>query len=94
MEAMASGKPVITTMTLDHKLSNYGVKMVSDDINQISESILDFFKMDLIKYNKITLLARKYIEDECSYDAVAKKTLELYNSLTKCCLKSLKENEE
>jgi glycosyltransferase involved in cell wall biosynthesis len=80
-EAMACAKPIVTTMELDKQLSNYGVFMTRVDPVNIADSIIKVLKMNDQNYEKVCLSARKYIEQNCSKDAVTDMLEKTYSSL-------------
>lgn len=81
LEAMAIGRPVVTTMTLDADLSNHGVYMVEADPKKIARTIFEILKMDHGKYSSISRSARDYVERYCTQQAVGTKIEEIYLQL-------------
>jgi glycosyltransferase involved in cell wall biosynthesis len=80
-EAMASGRPVVTTMKLDPELVNHGVYMVKPDPEIIAEAVIGILKMDREKYHRVCISARKYIEDYCAQETVASRMEKIYLAL-------------
>lgn len=80
-EAMASGRPVVTTMTLDPELANNGVYMVKSDPKNIAEAVISILRMGHEKYHQLCISARKYIEESCAQEAVATKVERTYLAL-------------
>lgn len=80
-EAMASGRPVVTTMTLDPELANNGVYMVKSDPKNIAEAVISILRMEHEKYHQLCISARKYIEESCAQEAVATKVERTYLAL-------------
>ena len=78
LEAMAIGRPVITTMSLDPELASYGVYMVKTNFEEIAKAIIMILQIDNREYKLISESTRKYIELYCSQDAVAKKVETIY----------------
>lgn len=80
-EAMASGRPVVTTMTLNSELANNGVYMVKSDPEDIAKAIISVLRMDHEKYHQLRISARKYIEEFCAQEVVASKIERTYHEL-------------
>jgi glycosyltransferase involved in cell wall biosynthesis len=80
-EAMASGRPIVTTMTLDPELANNGVFMVKSDPKDLAEAVIDILRMDREKYHQICISARKYIEGFCAQEVVVSKVERTYFTL-------------
>jgi glycosyltransferase involved in cell wall biosynthesis len=80
-EAMASGRPVVTTMKLDPQLSDNGVYMVKSDPEEIAEAVVSILKMNPEKYRQVCISARKYIEESCAQEVVASRVEKMYLAL-------------
>ncbi len=80
-EAMASAKPVVTTMELDKSLSDYGIFTTKTDPEQIASTIIKVLKMDDRQYQAACQAARTYAEQNCSSDIVTLTIETVYSHL-------------
>ncbi|MEM3466681.1 MAG: glycosyltransferase family 4 protein [Candidatus Jordarchaeales archaeon] len=80
-EAMASGRPVVTTMTLDPELANHGVYMVKSSPENIAKAVVSILRMEREKYHQLCVSARKYIEEFCTQEAVVLRVEKAYLAL-------------
>ncbi|MBS7270673.1 MAG: glycosyltransferase family 4 protein [Candidatus Freyarchaeota archaeon] len=78
LEALASGRPVITTLNLDPRAYEAGVIKTSFDPRDIAEKILWILRLSEDQYMEITEKARKFFEDEHGRNVVLRKIEELY----------------
>ncbi|MEM4230340.1 MAG: glycosyltransferase family 4 protein [Candidatus Pacearchaeota archaeon] len=79
LEAMASGVPVITTALGAHPLGAIDNKeiIVSDDEKKIADKVIDLLK-DREFYSKISLNARKLIEERFDWKIITKRLENIY----------------
>ena len=80
-EAMASAKPIVTTMELEKSLSDYGIFMTKTDPAQIAGTIIKVLKMGGQQYQAACLAGRAYVERYCSKDTVTSMTERVYSHL-------------
>lgn len=81
MEAMSTGRPVVTTMTLDPDLLRYGVYKADVNPAKIAQAIIEILLLDKEAYAALAISARGYIEEQCSREAVASRLEDLYSQL-------------
>lgn len=70
VEAMACGRPVVTTMKLSEELREKGVTMTGDSPEEIAKGIFSILDLDKLTYEKVCQSARSYVEANCSDSAV------------------------
>jgi len=80
-EAMASGRPVVTTMTLDKELSSFGVLKAGDGEDSLSETISTVLSWDETRYGQVSTSARQYAERKFSYEAVGSQLESIYKEV-------------
>lgn len=78
LEAMSTGRPIITTMTLDAELRRYGVFETSTNPKQIAHSIKKILSLDEKEYNRLTFSVRKYVEEKCSKEVTVSQIEKIY----------------
>jgi len=78
LEAMAVGKPIVTTQTLDPELYRIGFFKASFDPKDIAEKIVKILSMKNDEYIKLSKTIRKYFEANHSRKAVVSKIEKLY----------------
>jgi glycosyltransferase involved in cell wall biosynthesis len=81
LEALASGRPVITTLNLDPIAYEAGVIKTSFDPRDISEKILWVLRLPENKYVQIAKTARRFYEAMHSRNIIIKRIEELYFEL-------------
>jgi len=81
LEAMSTGRPVITTMTLDADLKKHGVFETGTNPLDIAESIKKVLSLKENDYATLTLLVREYIEKRCSREATVSQIEKIYLQL-------------
>ena len=81
LEAMSTGRPVVTTMTLDPELDKYGVHKAGFDPAELAEAIKEILSLDEEEYSTLAAYARKYVEERCSKKIVASEVENLYRHL-------------
>lgn len=84
VEAMATGRPVLTTMVLDPELQNYGVFETKPNPSSIAEGIIKILDLGVAEYADAGKRARRYVEENCSPATVTSNIENLYYS---SCLK-------
>jgi glycosyltransferase involved in cell wall biosynthesis len=80
MEGMAVGRPVVTTMTVD---KTDGVIACTYDPQALAETITKVLEMPADEYNALSKASRKFIETECSNEAVMLRMSDLYRELSR-----------
>jgi glycosyltransferase involved in cell wall biosynthesis len=69
-EAMASGRPVVTTMTLDEELAEFGVLQTESGENSLGNAVSSVLAWDDSQYESVSRVARKYAEENFSLESV------------------------
>lgn len=82
LEAMACGKPVITTNSLKEIIGNAGITIKEGSTEELKNAI-KFLLSNPSEERKLGMQGRKYVEENCSWDIVNKKIEEVYKSLLK-----------
>jgi glycosyltransferase involved in cell wall biosynthesis len=77
-EAMASGRPVVTTMTLDEELSNFGVIRAGGGEDSLGNAISSVLSWDDARYRQVSTSAREFAERRFSYEAVGAQLESIY----------------
>jgi glycosyltransferase involved in cell wall biosynthesis len=77
-EAMASGRPVVTTMTLDRELSDVGVLRAPGNGDSLGDAISAVLSWDEARYGQVSRAARGYAESTFSFEAVGGKLESIY----------------
>lgn len=85
LEAMSTGRPVVTTMTLDPDLDKYGIRKAGFNEAELAHAIKEILFLDKKEYSALATSARKYVEERCSMEAVASKLENLYTRLIEAC---------
>ena len=84
LEAMACGKPVITTKLIGTKElitdGKTGILIEEGNIQQMSEALISLLK-DKILRERIGRTAYEYIKDKLTWDHVGNETLKVYNQV-------------
>lgn len=80
-EAMASGRPVVTTMTLDEELSDFGVLKAGGDEDSLADSISSVLSWNDAQYEQVSSSARKYAERRFSYESVGGQLERIYKEV-------------
>jgi glycosyltransferase involved in cell wall biosynthesis len=80
LEAMASGKPIITTNGLKDVVGNAGITVTPESTEELKNAII-FYLSNPSEEKKSGTRGRKYIEENYSWDIVNKKIEEVYTSL-------------
>jgi len=83
LEAMSTGRPVVTTMTLDPDLHKYGVYKAGFDPTELAQAIKEILFLNEKEYSALAASARKYVEEQCSKKVVASRVENLYRQLIK-----------
>jgi len=81
LEAMSTGRPVVTTMTLDPDLGKYGVRKAGFNPAELAQAIKEILSLNEEEYSKLAASARKYVEERCSKKIVASKIENVYRQL-------------
>jgi len=81
LEAMATGRPVVTTMKLDSELRESGVYSVSPDPDAIAQEIKEILLMSPKQYSEIGYSARRYVEKRCSAKVAVSTLSGVYGQL-------------
>jgi len=79
-EAMASGRPVVTTMTLDGELSRCGVMKAGIQPDSLGRVISSVLAWDDKQYDNVSVAARRYAEENFSLEAVGMKLEHVYET--------------
>jgi glycosyltransferase involved in cell wall biosynthesis len=82
LEAMACGKPVITTNGLKEIINGAGITVEQGSIEELKNAI-KFYLSNPFEEKKSGMQGRKHIEENFSWDIVNKKIEEVYESLSK-----------
>jgi glycosyltransferase involved in cell wall biosynthesis len=77
-EAMASGRPVVTTMTLDEELSRFGVIEAGGGGGSLADAVGEPLSWDDERYSEVSLSARRYAEQKFSLEAVGTQLERVY----------------
>jgi len=80
-EAMASGRPVVTTMTLDEELSTVGVVRAGGSEDSLGGTISAVLSWDDSQYGQVSATARGYAERRFSYEAVGRQLESIYKEV-------------
>jgi len=81
LEAMSTGRPVVTTMTLDPDLDKYGVHKAGFNPTELAQAVKEILSLTEEEYSTLSASARKYVEERCSRKIVASETENLYRHL-------------
>ncbi len=81
LEAMSTGRPVVTTMTLDPGLDNYGVRKAGFNPAELAQVIKGILSLNEEEYSTLAASARKYVEERCSKKIVALEVENVYRQL-------------
>ncbi|UCB60889.1 MAG: glycosyltransferase family 4 protein [Candidatus Bathyarchaeota archaeon] len=73
LEALASGRPIVTTQTLDSELYETAFSKAAFDPKDIADKIVKLLLMDEEAYANLAASARHYFETHCSKKVVASK---------------------
>jgi glycosyltransferase involved in cell wall biosynthesis len=82
LEALAAGRPIVTTQTLDLELYLNGIFQASFDPKDIAEKTTEILNLDDRRYSALARSARKYYEDHCSKSVIGSKLEKLYFALS------------
>jgi len=82
-EALSSGRPVVTTMTLDEELSNFGVLQARGGNGSLGDAISSVLSWDDTRYGQVSRSARGYAEGRFSYEAVGAQLESIYKEAIK-----------
>ncbi len=77
-EAMASGRPVVTTMTLDEELGRFGVVQAGTAENSLGNAISSVLAWDDGRYEGVSRVARKYAEENFSLESTGERLERVY----------------
>ena len=77
-EAMASGRPVVTTMMLDDELRNFGVLQTSAHEGSLEKAVNTVLSWDESRYQATSLQARRFAEDNFSLGSVGARLESIY----------------
>jgi len=77
-EGMASGRPFVTTMTLDEELSKFGVPRAGTDGSSLGTAILSVLDWDPERYDEVSRSARDYAVKKFSFEAVGENLENTY----------------
>jgi len=77
-EAMASGRPVVTTMTLDEELGRFGVVQAGSGKNSLGNAVNSVLDWDAGHYEGVSRVARKYAEGNFSLESVGERLERIY----------------
>ena len=77
-EAMASGRPVVTTMTLDEELAKFGVLQTGSEENPLGNAVNSVLDWDDSDYEGVSRIARKYAEENFSLESVGERLERIY----------------
>ena len=77
-EAMASGRPVVTTMTLDEELAKFGVVQAGSGENSLGDAVNSVLAWDAGHYESVSRVARKYAEENFSLESVGERLERIY----------------
>ena len=80
-EAMACGRPVLTTMELDPVLAEHGVFKIEPKPADVSRGIVGVLRLGRDDYAQACLSARRYVETACSEEKVASTIESAYYAL-------------
>ncbi|HME18505.1 MAG TPA: glycosyltransferase family 4 protein [Nitrososphaerales archaeon] len=80
-EAMASGRPVVTTMTLDEELSDFGVLKAGGTGDSLGDVISSVLSWDDARYEQVSRSAREYAEKRFSFEAVGGQLERIYKEV-------------
>ncbi len=83
LEAMATGRPVVATQTLDPRLAEHGVFAVRRNSSDLANMLAKLVLLNQEEYSKLALSARTYVENNCSFGQVCGQLEELYTSALK-----------
>lgn len=82
LEAMSTGRPVVTTMTLDSDVEKYGVRRAGFNPAELAQAVKEILSLNEEEYSKLSTSTRKYVEERCSKKVVASEIEKLYRHLT------------
>jgi 1,4-alpha-glucan branching enzyme len=77
-EAMACGRPVVTTMTLDEELSKVGVVKSGTTPEELAEAISSVLSWGDNDYGRVSQTARRFAEETFSFEAVGSSLESIY----------------
>lgn len=83
LEAMSTGRPIITTMMLDADLKKHGVFETSTNPKQIAHSIKKILSLNEKEYTRLTSSVRKYVEERFSKEITVSQIEKIYLKLMK-----------
>lgn len=83
LEAMSTGRPIITTMILDPELYNYGIRKSNFNPTELARAIVDVLLLNKEEYSALTNLARTYFIKQCSKEVIASQIEGLYSQMVK-----------
>ncbi len=81
-EAMASGRPFVTTMTLDEELAKFGVLQAGMNGAALGTAISSVLDWKETRYDEVSRAARAYAEQNFSFEAVGAALESVYLGAT------------
>jgi glycosyltransferase involved in cell wall biosynthesis len=80
---MSTGRPIITTMTLDSELYKYGIRKAGFNPTELAQANIEVLILKKEEYSALTNLARTYFVQQFSKDVIASQVEGLYSHLIK-----------
>jgi glycosyltransferase involved in cell wall biosynthesis len=84
VEGLSAGKPTITSLNVpwnDLEVNNSGFNINPDDINQITNAIEYYAKLNNSEFSKIQLNASNYINSKININNIVNEYLTMYKSI-------------
>ncbi len=79
-EGMATGRPFVTTMTLDDELARFGTLEVGKNGPSLGEAISAILQWDDTRYDQVSKSARRFAEERFSLEAVGARLEAAYGA--------------
>jgi glycosyltransferase involved in cell wall biosynthesis len=81
LEAMASGRPVITTKSLDSIVGDAGLTITPRSVDELTQAMNTYLE-DPAKREQAGELGRSYVEEQWSWDVVTKQIDDVYETIS------------